>query len=361
MIDIPEVLKAYIPPEWLDRQASLPPLDRSILGAVLTEPSYSKALDLLLGWIRDLETVIEHNPGIPIKRERIGAELTSTNTRNMMSLAAELDELSYLLPRARTLRYYHDLPRPDFEADLAGREISIEVTTLRETSRSEAEEKLRDELDRSLFAIPSGYLITIDFRRGHFDKAMRLELEAELRTRISAKPALTVRDEQEVTVHDRGRVKHVLQVTMTPGLARQTATLVSHANWKGYDSDRSRLIVRALKNKRTKFAGPGPNVLVLDGTIDYPPFRVSNFLRGHVQWAMIPVPEKGILVPAGIRRGKDPRFRFYPELAAVVFKPHARPLPERLLYRNEHLGSIGVPLTSKEAEILGTVGDEYGY
>jgi len=117
----------------------LPPLRRTMIGLALTDPGFAKALDPLLNWIQVLELVIEHNPTIPIRRERIGAELMSTNKRNVMGIAAELHELAYLLPRTRSLRYYHDLPRPDFEADFVGRDVFIEVTTLRETRQSEAD------------------------------------------------------------------------------------------------------------------------------------------------------------------------------------------------------------------------------
>ncbi len=360
MTDIPRPLKAYIAGTWLEGQAKLPPLGRTVIGLALTESRFAKAIDPLLGWIEALETVIRRNPAIPIDRARIGAELMSTNKRNVMGIAAELHELAYLLPRTRTLRYYPDLPRPDLEADVDGRDIFIEVTTLRETKESEAEDDLREQLDIGVSSVPSGCLVIVDYGRGSFDRTMRDRLEAELKERL-AKPPMADIEREELRIPDRGKALHRIAISIFPGKAPEDTTVVSHGNYKEHRSKRALKIREAARLKRPKFTGRGPNVLVLDGTIDYYPFQLSNVLRGQLRWEMIPVPEKGVLLPGDMKRGGNSLFKSHPELAAIVFKPHTRPLPESLVFPNEHIGPAALPLRNVEIAALGTLADEYGY
>src|SRR3989442_15090936 len=112
----------------------------------------------------------------------------SKNVRNVMGILAELDELDYLLPRARDLEYFPEGHHPDFEMNLGGRSLVEEVTTLRGTERSIKEEELREDLDWDLAGHASGYALDPDCGLGPFDERIRGGLKPEITGHIKEAP-----------------------------------------------------------------------------------------------------------------------------------------------------------------------------
>src|SRR5207245_10014365 len=158
------------------------------------------------------------------------------------------------------------------------------------------------------------------------EQARRERLEATLKAKLAVSHA-EESDSEEIRVLDRGKNLHKIRVSILPNKVPKTSTFIGHANCKEYRPRRSQLVREAMRSKRRKFTGKGPNVLVLDGTIDYYPYQLSTILRGPLRSETIPVPDRLTLLPAETARGKKPQFKIHPELAAVVFKLHTTPIP----------------------------------
>ena len=356
MSQVPEILAAYIDERWVLVESEKPVRHRSMVARVILEPMLKESLDYLVRLVSSLELLLERSPkSLSMRKQRIAAELTSRNPRNVMGILAELDELDYLLPRVDGLDYFPVDHHPDFMMNLGGRAIFEEVTTLRGTAKSIEEEVLRDDLDWDLARHPSGYILNINYGREPLDAPIRDALKAEIIRSLQESPGEG--ESYTLNVRDATHRAHKVEMRVISTKAPSNTTVVFHSNWHPDLVQRDKQIRRALDHKKPQFKGHGPNVLLLDGCIDYWPFHVSNVLRGNLAMAMRLLPEEGRLEPIGLTRTSEAYFPRHPEISAVVFKPRVRPGPQRVVFLNES----GVALTDEEIRVLGKLADDQGF